>query len=195
MTMSDDDALLEALRRRAILDASSSNESARHAKDYPPADLDELETAEKVLGFRLPAFLRRVYLEVADGGFGPAYGVYPVREARAGHEETLVAARNKLAADPEWPQLLLPICDWGCASWSCLDCRTDDGSVVTLAGVDGFRETGHDLRSWFRAWLAGADLWNEMFTPGPMMSVINPFTRKPMQRRGAGKATGRPWRP
>jgi hypothetical protein len=51
----------------------------------------------------------------------------------------------------------------GDANWLCLDCRTEIGSVVTLAGENGFYEQGHDLRSWFTAWPSGADLWEEMF--------------------------------
>jgi len=183
----DDDALLEGLRRR---DAVSPDGSVRRATAYRAAEPEEIASTETALGFRIPPLLRRIYLEVADGGFGPAYGFYPLRP---GQKETLVEARNKLAADPAWPRLLLPICDWGCAIWSCLDCRTDDGPVVTPAGEDGFRDTGRDLRSWLGAWLAGTDLWDEMFEPGPTLVMMNPFTKKPMERKGLGKPTGRPW--
>lgn len=177
-----DDELLEDLRRRAVL-----------APDVrPPATPAALARAESRLGFALPSLLRRIYTEVADGGFGPAHGLFPLRQDGSGaHEvESLVEVHDELALAP--PQLL-PICDWGCASWSCLDCRTDDGAVVTSCGERPLTDTGHDLRSWLHAWLAGADLEAEMFEPGPKRMMVNPFTKKPMEIQGQGKPRGRPW--
>ena len=139
--------------------------------------------------------LRRIYAEVADGGFGPGYGLFPVQHARSepGQDESLVQVRDKLAIDGRWPSQLVPLCDWGCAIWSCLDCRTDDGPIVTLSGEDPLANTGHDLRSWLRAWLAGTDLFDEMFEPGPTTMGINPFTKKPLEMKGQGKPRGRAW--
>jgi len=59
--------------------------------------------AESQLGYRLPTLLRRIYLEVADGGFGPAYGIFPVVRGRdePGHDESLVEVRyDRGAASP-----------------------------------------------------------------------------------------------
>lgn len=42
---------------------------------FPPATLAEVEDAECRIGRRLPDLLRRVYTEVADGGFGPDSGL------------------------------------------------------------------------------------------------------------------------
>jgi hypothetical protein len=81
----------------------------------------------------------------------------------------------------------------GCAIWSCLDCRTDDGHIVTAAGEEQLTITHHDLRSWLRSWLDGADLWEEMFEPAPSAMGINPFTRRPIEIKRQGKPRGRPW--
>src|SRR5262249_7834402 len=147
------------------------------SKPRRPATDADVVSAESYLGYRLPTLLRRIYLDVADGGFGPGYGLFPVLKGRdePGQDESLVVVRNKLAPDPRWIPELLPICDWGCAIWSCLDCRSDDGPIVTAAGENPLTNTGHDLRSWLRAWLGGADLWNDMFEPGPTRVGINPF--------------------
>jgi hypothetical protein len=119
----------------------------------PPAPPDAISAAETALGFGLPALLRRIYTEVADGGIGPACGLFPIasRYTEAGQDETVVDVRNKLAGDPRWPSQLVPMCDWGCANWSCLDCRVEDVPVVILAGEEGFFGTGRDLRSWLAA--------------------------------------------
>jgi SMI1 / KNR4 family (SUKH-1) len=45
---------------------------------YPPATLEEVEEFEAEAGVRLPTDLRRVYLEVGNGGFGPGYGLTPL---------------------------------------------------------------------------------------------------------------------
>jgi hypothetical protein len=42
---------------------------------YPPATEEQLQATEDILGFSLPGTLRRLYAEVANGGFGPGYGI------------------------------------------------------------------------------------------------------------------------
>jgi hypothetical protein len=44
-----------------------------------------------------------------------------------------VKTYQALAVDPQWPKQPLPICDWGCANWSCLDCGSSDGPIVNKA--------------------------------------------------------------
>jgi len=41
----------------------------------PYATAAEVDAAEVALGFAIPALLRRLYTEVANGGFGPSYGL------------------------------------------------------------------------------------------------------------------------
>ena len=176
----EDDRLMEALRLR--VEASRS-----------PATAEDITRAESTLGFRLPPLLRRLYTEIADGGFGPGYGLFPVRGGRSepGQEESLVEVRTTFA--DEVPATLLPLCDWGCATWTCLACSTSDGAIVTLAGEEPLTNTGHDLRSWLSAWLSGTDLSKEMFEPGPIRMGTNPFTKQPIRLEGQGKPRGRPW--
>ena len=162
---------------------------------FAPAPEEDIVAAESALGFHVPSFLRRVYGEVADGGFGPGYGLFPVRRGRDEPRQSgsLAEVRDKLSVDPRWPRLLLPSCDWGCAIWSCLDCRTDDGHIVTAAGEEPLTITRHDLQSWLRSWLDGVDLWEEMFEPAPSVMGVNPFTRRPIEMKGQGKPRGGPW--
>jgi hypothetical protein len=191
--MAADESLLQDLRN--VVKLLQRPTPAYQPKVYGPANNADVTAAESQLGYRLPTLLRRIYLEVADGGFGPGHGLFPLVRGRdqPGQEESLMAVRRKLAVDPRWVAELMPICDWGCATWSCLDCRTEDGPIVTVAGEHPFTNTGHDLRSWLRAWLAGADLMNEMFEPGPTRMSINPFTKQPMEMKGQGKPRGRAW--
>ena len=114
-----DDDLIRALRNR--LPANEVDGGSVPAED--------IASAEAQLGFRLPPLLRRIY-ESIDGGIGPGYGLYPLVDGK----DTLVAmylefANSKYVPEPgepgyepgAWPERLLPIVDWGCAMWSCLD--------------------------------------------------------------------------
>lgn len=165
------DALIEELRNRTGAEPLRLIGRLK-VEVHPPLSHKAIEATEALLGFNLPMLLRRIYAEVADGGFGPAYGLFPIAShcPEGGQHETLVEVLDMLAegrhpAFGTWPSQLVPLCDWGCANWSCLDCQTENGPVVTLAGEDGLFDTGRDLASWLTAWLRGVHLWEEMFEP------------------------------
>ncbi|MGY0234198.1 SMI1/KNR4 family protein [Longispora urticae] len=92
----------------------------------------DLARAEQALGFALHPLLAAVYQQVGDGGFGPDYQVLPLID---GEKETAVGAYLQLRADGAgtewaWPEGVLPILDWGCGMYACVDCRSGDGMVV-----------------------------------------------------------------
>ena len=71
-----DPPLIEELRRRsADADGAVDLRFSDSARPAPPAGADELDAAEGRLGFALPESLRTVYSQVANGGFGPGYGL------------------------------------------------------------------------------------------------------------------------
>jgi hypothetical protein len=193
-----DDDLLRALRDRlnSLLDSEDPEVELR-----PGATPDELAQTESELGFHLPPLLRRVYA-VANGGIGPGDGLSLVGEG-----EGRLAATYRTFVDstyaPQpgepgfeqypWPEKLLPICDWGGAIWSCLDCQSDEGLMVTASNGEPFVSTGYTLRSWLGARLAGVDLGEDMFEPGPTQTGINPFTKQPVVFKGQGKPRGIRW--
>ena len=71
--------------------------------------------------------------------------------------------------DPEdllwaWPTALLPICHWGCAIYSCVDCTRPEAPVVRFdpnghelgePWEGAFRPEASSLEMWLRRWLAG----------------------------------------
>jgi hypothetical protein len=173
-----DEALLRQLRMR-LRDVTTYRVTA-----------EEIAEAESQLGFRLPSFLRRTFEEVNDGRVGPGYGLLPLF---AKTEKTMVEVYKRLSAAPDWSPGLLPICEWGCAVWSCLDCRTNNGAIVTLVEEQGFFDKGGDLQSWLTAWLAGVDLWDEMFEPGQPRVVANPFTKAVTEIEVKGPPRGQKW--
>src|SRR5262249_13959234 len=148
-----------------------------------------LARAEAQLGFELPRLLRRMYAEVADGGFGPEFGLAPLFGG-AEPLDGLVGRYTTFASDPVWPSGLLPIVECGCATRWCLDGRVADGAIVYVEyGNDPhrspFTDIGRTLAMWLGAWLDGAPLC-EMEPWIPDRMGTNPFTRKPMVIRGRG---------
>ena len=182
--MLDPDSLLLAeLARRA-----DQQPGGRH----PPVTMREMEQAESALGFELPSLLRRIFLDVADGGFGPGFGL--LRLELGEPRETLVGIYTAFAGAPEdpMPDCLLPICHWGCSIWSCLDCRTEERPIVTMNSDRPLANAGRTLHSWLQAWLDGVKLWDEMFERTECTG-INPFTKQPIEYRGQGNPKGTPW--
>ena len=52
-----------------------------------PASAGQIGEAEAALGFALPAELRSLYLDIADGGFGPGDGLYSLAELAGQHRD------------------------------------------------------------------------------------------------------------
>jgi hypothetical protein len=104
-----------------------------------PASPAAVQEAEGLLGHRLPWLLRRLYLEVGNGGFGPGYGILGVR---GGHPETPGDDYHHTAVDlyrqarsgslTKWrsmPAALLPVCYWGCGIYSLIDCADPQATM------------------------------------------------------------------
>ena len=199
MAFATDDELLRALCDRP---RAARSRGRTRARPSPPATPVQIAAAEARLGFPLPPLLRRIY-ELTDGGIGPGpRGILRLDGAAdtltATYASCIDSTYVPAAGDPgfsqyPWPARLLPICDWGCAVWSCLDCGAVDGAIVTSSNGEPFADTGHTLRSWLAAWLDGIDLYEQMFEPPPTHETINPFTRQPMVMKGQGKPRGQRW--
>lgn len=57
--------------------------------EFPPATKEQLQATEEALGIALPPMLRALYTQVANGGFGPAYGITGARGGYAGRYQTI----------------------------------------------------------------------------------------------------------
>lgn len=123
-----------------------------------PALPAAVDRAEGELGFPLPADLRRLYLEVGDGGFGPSAGLLSIGA---------VAARYRsLAAEvprtQRWPDRLLPLVDDGSVIVA-LDASSEAGPVRSWdpdglgerSGDAAWRRSFEDVAPSLAAWLEG----------------------------------------
>jgi hypothetical protein len=150
---------------------------------YGPLVEEEVEESEALLGFPLPSFVRRLYTQVGNGGFGPGYGGVLGLVHGATDESNLNAVERyrgwlewqpdpgDYALEPdavvvpwEWPRGVLAICHWGCAIYSCIDCNHPDVPVLrfrqdcyhpTVAVRDLMAPASPSFAAWLEAWLAG----------------------------------------
>lgn len=160
-----DEEILDAIRLRIA--------QGRHVDgDYQPelvrpATEEELVAAERVIGFPLPALLRRIYGEIANGGIGPSAGFeglpggYSAEYGEADDEYGMIGGYSPDAggaSDPGDPPPLPPgvlfFCDFGCAEWSLLDCRHPEGQMWSWSMGDRHK-LALTLPQWLEAWLDG----------------------------------------
>lgn len=142
-----------------------------------------------------PPLLRRLYLEVGNGGFGPGYGLLPIGtedDTRKNAGETLLGEYRAMMELASWPRGLLLAFDFGCAIWSCIDSTTEHGAIVNMASLR-LVDTDWSLADWMCDWVDGKSLWDDMHQPGTELvrERINPFTGQKVIFRSAGILRGR----
>lgn len=123
-------------------------------REFPaPASESHVAEAERVIGYPIPPLLRRLYLEVADGGFGPGrrgrFGVLGVHTPGTDEELITFAYEQGLwdLEDVHVPYGLVKFYDWGCAMWSLVDFRHPSGPMWGADNGQLFREH-MDLAEW-----------------------------------------------
>lgn len=182
-----EEELLDAIRKRI---ADPKKRIDMMTVDTPPlygaASTKALDAAEARIGFPLPAPLRRLYMEVGNGGFGPSAGLVGVEGGHTDVDGRNVSALYTDLRQQGWPEGVLPVCDWGGGAWAAIE--GNDGRIVTM-DESGLTRTKYTLASWLEAWLSGVDLSGETFeiVDGIM---TNPFTKKQMAVKRRGRAKG-----
>ena len=177
MSMSEDE-IIQCLRGLLLVPRREFKLAGAPPPWFPPATAEQLARTEMELGFALPPFLKRMYSEMANGGFGPAYGFMSATDDEyAPHlDDVYIVAYHRIVSGSDvseawrWPDKLISIADNGCGMRWCLDC--DSGEIVYFAGdtideddantfKEAFIRTGRSLREGVEDWLAGKD-WNEL---------------------------------
>jgi hypothetical protein len=83
---------------------------------------EDIIKAETRLGCQLPQFLKQLYTEVGNGGFGPGHGLLPlvlVGELRCGR--CVLDLYQHFQQSKKWNSSVVPFASWGCGILSCLD--------------------------------------------------------------------------
>ncbi|MEU9252930.1 SMI1/KNR4 family protein [Streptomyces sp. NPDC048270] len=118
-----------------------------------PLGGEEIARAEVILGFALPPLLAALHTRVGDGGFGPEQGLLPLSQAVRTYE----AQRG---SGWRWPEGVLPIADFGCGMYACVDCRSEKAQVLLFDPNPGEPDLAWyvdtpSLAGWLRGWLDG----------------------------------------
>src|SRR5262245_1609670 len=127
------DSLLARILARAS-DPDTVHDFAKRlrgcARIHPVATPAQMEATQGVIGFELPQLLREIFLGIGNGGFGPGYGLIGVEGGYADFKGVrLVDLGRQLGA---LDRKILPICNWGCGIYSCLDCGKPEAPVFTF---------------------------------------------------------------
>jgi hypothetical protein len=169
--------IVAAVRERLRSKTTDMDELAR-PRLLRPGDPRDFADDERTLGFAVPELLKRLYAEIGNGGFGPGYGLIGLRNGFRSTGQTAseiyAALRSGDAKELgwSWPWALLPICDWGCAIMSCIDCsestfrmrifdpnaREPDGDWGACLFDDLI-----DFDEWIEAWASGVSLWDRAY--------------------------------
>jgi hypothetical protein len=140
--MNEDD-LVRAILARVSNRATRTDYSDRsHHEIAPPATSAVIETSERAIGCALHPLHRSLLQEVGNGGFGPGDGFIGLPGGTLdGYGRSIIELRDLLS----FPLPVVPLCDWGCAILSCIDCET--GAVLT-SSEQGLKDAGQEFHAW-----------------------------------------------
>ncbi|MBW5483455.1 SMI1/KNR4 family protein [Streptomyces bambusae] len=130
--------------------------TSRQGAEGPlPAVASAVEVArvERIAASPLPPLLTGLYTRVANGGFGPEYGLLTLEQAIRTYEDMRASAWR-------WPEGVLPMADFGCGMLMCVDCRSDTAQVLLFDPNPGDPDLAWyvdapGLADWLRGWLDG----------------------------------------
>ena len=151
--------IIERLRVRIATSPSTDCECVPPIVPGPTLNEEAILSAEEELGFRLPGELRALYLHVANGGFGPGWGILSLNEVV---EWDHICRAEDGYPPPNWPDKLIRFCEWGCNFWSGVDCASEqcpiirfdpDKDVIEMA--DSLIPESASLAEWLTSWLDG----------------------------------------
>ena len=128
-----------------------------------PASKEAVEEAERVLGLPFPRLLRRLYLEVGDGGFGPGYGLLELSYDSEYTGLSMYRQAREDASDgwSSFPPSLFPVCTWGCGIYSFIECSSPDGLMWGYDpnpgpwDVEALYPQPLSLAAWLGRWVEG----------------------------------------
>lgn len=117
-----EDEIIDAIRERYP--------AGERPPTAPPEAVAEVEAA---VGYPMPPLLKRIYLEVADGGFGRRGEALSLADPEAGFRysdaDLLLVEYRGWRRIPGYPPSVVPLLTWGCAIWSLVDFSTPEGRM------------------------------------------------------------------
>jgi len=180
--MTEINSILDRIRQRLNSSESPTDATSVRTMKLPAIATEQtIDEAESIIGLQLPSLLRRMYTDIANGGFGPGYGFIGVDggatdDVGKSIVSLYVASQSEQFRTrfPNWPKGIVRFCYWGCAMYSAIDCLAPGFPVYHFEPNPDECDLGfanclipHNriFDDYIDAWLAGADLMNDVF-PG-----------------------------
>ncbi len=166
--------VVELLRKRLRGQPVGRNVTGDSFTPRPPATEETVLAAEAIFGHSLPPTMRQISRSVANGGFGPGYGVMGVDGGFEDDQRRNIVARYTWFqnADPEdptwvWDRSWIPFCHWGCGIYSAVSAipphpvfLVDPGAKVPGLPMQSIVfPNDMTFDGWIEGWLNGDDLW------------------------------------
>ena len=136
-----------------IIDLRQTAETDPKTVWYPTVSNEKVFQAEQWLGFKLPRILKRVYIEISNGGIGPGYRLGGLPGGNDCAWGDILASTEELKRNEEYEEGWLPVLDWGCNQVTMVACE-DGGSIVTWLEGDVQYED-YDLDELLHRWTKG----------------------------------------
>ncbi|SPF80511.1 SMI1/KNR4 family protein [Pseudoprimorskyibacter insulae] len=168
--MTDAGLIAQLRSRQPRIDAYAAM-GLRVPAPAPPATPAALDHAEASIGHPLPPLLRQIYVQIANGGFGPGYGLLGLTDGATDDrgntaDQLYTAFRTAPAPNGAWPDGLVPLCHFGGGIYHCLHLPTtrmaywdptlwDESAPMTTAIFD----LGQVFRDWLTAWAEARSTW------------------------------------
>jgi hypothetical protein len=113
----------------------------------PPAPPEAVAELEAAVGHPMPPLLKRIYLEVADGGFGRWGEALSLTDTTYSFSDSSRLLEEYLGwrGRPNYPPSVVPLLTWGCAIWSLVDYSTPEGRMWGWDPNARCPEHGHAL--------------------------------------------------
>lgn len=203
----DEDEVWWKLRRRHYdLDAQdnfhfhSITHDFHRYFEFPPATDEQIKATEEALEIPLPPMLKMLYTQVANGGFGPDYGITGAREGyyfgEDGCYETIdqsadsnssieyidLEAHKRTLDDPTYfelpshikPAFLLDLCYLGCGMASCIDGKS--GRIYQTCAVGEMTENGEwEGMVGYELEAESLEDWLDMWLEGKRSHLLRPL--------------------
>lgn len=163
---------------RAVQNFALHNITDQHGKRCKPVanpvlTLEIIQEFEIKSRLNLPNDLRRIYMEVGDGGFGPGYGLNRLSSSKGDSSNRLETIEDFYLYFRDhgfedygraWSKCLLPFCSYGCDGLGIIDLRDEligfiQYELLEKEPIDNIIEwQNSSIKSWFEAWMDGEDL-------------------------------------
>jgi hypothetical protein len=157
----------------------------------PVVTLEEIQEFESKSGVTLPADMRRVYLEVGNGRFGPAYGLDKLGGILEDFQRLVNENSYLELYGRPWNSFILPILGGGCDLSGVLDVQNGRIGTVNYEILEGeslesiIEWVAPSLQAWLELWMDGTTLFG--YSEEFMENSLNPLFKKheALETRGA----------